>query len=44
VRASRLEIAAVLAMMALVIVVALLFNGPIVGGPGGGVGPSLDPR
>ena len=30
-RASRLEIAAILAIMALVILVALLFNGPIIG-------------
>jgi hypothetical protein len=43
-RLSRPAIAAFLVLMALVILVTLLFNGPIIGVPSEGLGPSPDLR
>ena len=43
-QASRLEIAAILAIMAVVIVAVLLFNGPIIWDPALHPGPSPDLR
>jgi hypothetical protein len=44
VRASRLEIAVFLIVVSIVVIAALLFNGPIIGIPSEGLGPSPDLR
>ena len=44
VRASRLEITLFLVVVSLVVIAALLFNGPILGVPSEGLRPSPDLR